>query len=89
MTDFYANSVLRVRETDHGDGTGTRTVYDDHGQIVSTETIYGLEIPVPPEPSPEERIAELEAVIATLPAPLNRVLPVDPDLSAPRDLRNP
>ncbi len=66
MTDFYANSVLRVRETDHGDGTGTRTVYDENGEIVSTEQLTGLEIPVPPEPSPEERIAELEAVIATL-----------------------
>lgn len=49
MTDFYANSVLRVRETDHGDGTGTRTIYDEHGNVTSVEQLTGF--PVAPIPA--------------------------------------
>lgn len=48
---------------DNGNGTGTKTIYDESGNIVSTETITGLEIPLPPEPTPEERIAVLENLL--------------------------
>ncbi|MCA9764469.1 MAG: hypothetical protein KC544_15210 [Gemmatimonadetes bacterium] len=42
---------------DHGDGTGTRTVYDDDGNVTSTEAVKGL--PIPPEPSARERLDAL------------------------------
>ena len=32
---------------DHGDGTGTRTTYDEHGQVTATEELTGLPIPEP------------------------------------------
>lgn len=66
MTDFYANSVLRVRETDHGDGTGTRTTFDVDGNITSTEQLTGLPIPQPPELTDAEKIAELQATVDAL-----------------------
>ena len=35
--------------TDHGDGTGTRTVYNEAGQVVSTGAVTGLPVPNPTE----------------------------------------
>ena len=35
--------------TDNGDGTGTRTVYDTSGAVVSTGAVTGLPIPDPTE----------------------------------------
>ena len=35
----------RTAITDNGDGTGTRTVYDVDGKVVSTEQVTGLPIP--------------------------------------------
>lgn len=32
------------RLTDHGDGTGTRTIYGPDGQVVSTEQVTGLPV---------------------------------------------
>ena len=32
---------------DRGDGTGTRTTYDEHGQVTATEELTGLPIPEP------------------------------------------
>jgi hypothetical protein len=48
---------------DNGDGTGTRTDYTTDPPTVTELT--GLPIPEP-APTAEERIAELEAVIAAL-----------------------
>ena len=44
---------------DHGDGTGTRTTYDEHGNETSVEQLTGLPIPdlpadpdlIPPDPT--------------------------------------
>ena len=47
----------------HGDGTGTRTVYDSNGNVTSTEQLTGLPIPVPPEPTAEERLQTLLAAL--------------------------
>lgn len=33
---------------DHGDGTGTRTHYDEHGKVVETVEVKGLQVE-PPE----------------------------------------
>lgn len=33
---------------DHGDGTGSRTVYDADGNVTSTEQVTGLPLPPPP-----------------------------------------
>ena len=43
--DGKGNIVEQV--TDNGDGTGTRTVYNEAGQVVSTEQVTGLPIPDP------------------------------------------
>lgn len=56
----------RTETVNNLDGTGTRTTFDVDGNIVSTETITGLEIPLPPEPTPEERIAVLENLLDIL-----------------------
>ena len=48
----------------HGDGTGTRTVYDADGNVTSVEQLTGLPIPVEPEPTAEERLATLIAALA-------------------------
>lgn len=63
---FDADGALIERVVDNGDGTGTRTTYDADGNVTATEQLTGLPIPVPPEPTAEERIAQLEAVIAAL-----------------------
>ena len=44
---------------DHGDGTGTRTTYDEHGNVTATVNLTGLPIPdlpadpdlIPPDPT--------------------------------------
>lgn len=43
--DGKGNIVEQV--TDNGDGTGTRTVYNEAGQVVSTGAVTGLPIPDP------------------------------------------
>ena len=46
---------------DNGDGTGTRTTYDEHGQVTSTEELTGLPIP---EPEPAEiTLADVTAAL--------------------------
>ena len=58
--------TLTVVIVDNGDGTGTRTVYDPDGTVNTVEELTDLPIPEPPEPSPEDRIAELEAALDAL-----------------------
>ena len=38
---------LAGRVVDHGDGTGTRTTYDEHGAVTSVEQLTDLPIPEP------------------------------------------
>lgn len=59
----WAQGVLVAVEVHDGDGTGTRTVYDSNGNVTSTEQLTGLPIPVPPEPTAEERLQTLLAAL--------------------------
>ena len=43
--DGKGNIIEQV--TDNGDGTGTRTVYNEAGQVVSTGAVTGLPVPDP------------------------------------------
>ena len=61
---FDANGVIKERFDNNGDGTGTLTDYRTDPPTVTQLT--GLPIPEPEPPTTEERIAELEAIIAAL-----------------------
>ena len=63
---YNADGQLLERTVDNGDGTGTRTTYTPEGEVDTVEQLSGLPIPVAPEPTAEERIAQLEAIIAAL-----------------------
>jgi hypothetical protein len=45
--DGKGNIIEQV--TDNGDGTGTRTAYNEAGQVVSTGAVTGLPVPDPAE----------------------------------------
>ena len=66
IQNHYLDGILIEQIIDNDDGTGTRTTFDADGNVTSVEQLTGLPIPQPPEPTPEERISELEAVISTL-----------------------
>jgi hypothetical protein len=61
---FDHNRNLVERTVDNGDGTGTHTDYRTDPPTVTNLT--GLPIPEEPTPTVEDRIAELEAIIAAL-----------------------
>ena len=61
-THFRDGNIVE-QTVDNGDGTGTRTVYDGDGTVTSTEQLTGLPIPVPPEPTAEERLQTLLAAL--------------------------
>lgn len=42
----YDHGVLVESTIDHGDGTGTRTIYNADGTVESTETLTGLPVVV-------------------------------------------
>lgn len=44
---LHADGYLAVRVIDNGDGTGTRTTYDEHGAVTSVEQLTGLPVPNP------------------------------------------
>lgn len=72
VTEVTFNGVLVERTVDNGDGTGTRTTYDDKGQVTSTEQVDGLPVvTVEPEPDP---IADLAATIAAQQAQIDALL---------------
>lgn len=51
MTDINdntdASTGIRTVVADNGDGSGTRTTYDEHGNETSVEQLTGLPIPNP------------------------------------------
>jgi len=55
----WQDGRLVVVTVDNGDGTGTRTTYDEHGNETSVEQLTGLPIPdlpadpdlIPPDPT--------------------------------------
>jgi YD repeat-containing protein len=57
------NGNIVEQTVDNLDGTGTRTTYDADGNVTSVEQLTGLPIPVPPEPTAEERLATLLAAL--------------------------
>jgi hypothetical protein len=46
-TSSYDGLTLEWRIVDNGDGTGTRTTYDEHGNETSVEQLTDLPIPGP------------------------------------------
>ena len=63
INEWGDGDVLLSTTIDNLDGTGTRTVYDADGNVTATEQLTGLPIPVPPEPTAEERLATLVAAL--------------------------
>jgi len=61
--DLNVQTGVRTQTVDNGDGTGTHTTYDADGNVTSVEQLTGLPIPVPPEPTAEERLATLVAAL--------------------------
>lgn len=55
-----------------GDGTGTRTTYDEHGNETSVEQVTGLPIPEPAPPEPGDPVALL---VSALRDPLANLTP--------------
>ena len=45
VNDITFNGVLVERVIDNGDGTGSRTTYDQDGNVVSVEDLADLPIP--------------------------------------------
>ena len=64
VTDGNGNLVETI--DDKGDGTAIRTIY--HGPYVLREEEIVVPIPEPEQPSPEEKIAVLEAKVDELTA---------------------
>ena len=63
----HPNGNIIEQVVDHGDGTGTRTLYGPDGQVTGTEALTGLPVPPAVEPSgPAE--AEIEAARLSLAA---------------------
>ncbi len=60
-TKFDTNGNIVEETVDNGDGTGTHTDYTTDPPTVTQLT--GLPIPVPPEPTAEERLATLIAAL--------------------------
>ena len=67
-TSHDGNGNIVEQIIDNGDGTGTRTVYDDKGQVVSTEQLTGLPIPPPEHASDDPLAAEVSDLSAQLAA---------------------
>lgn len=63
---FRQDGTLIEATVDNGDGTGTRTTYDAEGNVTSTEELTDLPIPAEPEPTVEEQLAELQALLDAL-----------------------
>ena len=64
-TTFGPDGQVVEQTIDHGDGTGTRTLYDTDGSVTATEQV-SVKIPEPAPPSLDGQVAELVATVATL-----------------------
>lgn len=62
----HPNGNVVERIVDNGDGTGTRTTYDEHGNETSVKQLTGLPIPTPVDERPEPMLAQLAALGAAL-----------------------
>lgn len=51
---------------DNGDGTGTLTTYDAAGNVLATEPLTGMPIPVPAPPDPLEVLASIGEALGTI-----------------------
>jgi hypothetical protein len=69
-TDIFFDGALVERLEDRGDGSGTRTTYDEADNETSVEQVTGLPIP---EPAPAE--ITLADVAAALRDPLANLTP--------------
>ena len=57
-TTHDGNGNIVEQTVDHGDGTGTRTVYDGKGNVTSTEQVDGLPIvDIDPEHASDDPLA--------------------------------
>lgn len=59
----HPNGNVVERMADNGDGTGTRTVYDEAGQVTVETALSDLPIIEPDPPDPAEAIREALAPI--------------------------
>ena len=79
----FTDGRLVEQTVDNGDGTGTRTVYDDKGQVVSTEQVDGLPVvDIDPEHASDDPLA---AEVARLSSLLEAVL-ADPEIAKVADI---
>ena len=76
------NGNVVEQTVDNGDGTATRTVYDEHGKVVTAETVT---IPPPPPPTVAQATEALVALTAesTLIAAADRIPVGTADVFAP------
>lgn len=61
----HPNGNVAERVVDNGDGTGTRTVYDGAGQVVSVEPLTGLPVVGPDPVDPVEAMRTALAPITS------------------------
>lgn len=79
----FTDGRLVERTVDNGDGTGVRTVYDDKGEVTSTEEVDGLPIvDIDPEHASDDPLA---AEVARLSSLLEAVL-ADPEIAKVADI---
>ena len=64
--EHYLDGVLTHIEEHHGDGTGTRTFFDEHGNETGTEQVTGLPIIDPNATSEAEAVAKATALAMAL-----------------------
>ena len=78
-----SNGNIVEQTVDNGDGTGTRTVYDDKGTVVSTEQVDGLPVvDIDPVHASDDPLA---AEVARLSSLLEAVL-ADPEIAKVADI---
>jgi hypothetical protein len=64
----HPNGNIVEQVVDHGDGTGTRTLYGPDGQVTGTEQVTGLPVSELPSPDPLALLAEIGTDLAAIPA---------------------
>ena len=64
---IFRDGHMVEQTVDHGDGTGTRTVYDETGAVVSTEQVE-MPLPDPRDLTRDELLAKVDALSGELAA---------------------